>query len=242
MSHWGISITNIFHIDIDQRNSQYPTRPVNEQLKLWLTDADGRPIYSKEGQKIPYKSIIDCGQLQTVSQSDVVPDRRYGKLKDLMMIRVDITLQSLLGGIISYNPYSEKELKVREGHVLLVNLPSMPNQRCLVISSEAIDALREKALHHVSVVPLVSEKHYMNSHGVATVDVPVVGNPTKLETVLAMCQEIYSIDWRSRRVNDPFAELSENSMSGLRLALRKYLDLPGEELLLNEKKTISPLG
>src|SRR5262249_11743110 len=60
MSHWGVSIINKHHIDIDQRNNTYPGPPQNEQLQIWETDNKGRYIYDAKGKPVLYKSIIDC--------------------------------------------------------------------------------------------------------------------------------------------------------------------------------------
>ena len=234
-SPWAVTITNMNDVELDPRNERYG----DEKLGEWFD----------KGRGIPFKSIIDCAQPWTIFKhspsdqyTDLRWDRRYGKLHERMMIRVDTSLQVLIGDI-HYNGY----LRYREGHVLTLNLPHTPYQRYLVVSSPAIDAIREqirvkervgyqeRPLGQCTVVPLVSAEYYKDLFGEALVDVYPIGGKPDPTPELALCYEIYTIDWRSRgavggpvgRVYDRNADdVAERDMVDVREALWDYLDLP----------------
>jgi mRNA-degrading endonuclease toxin of MazEF toxin-antitoxin module len=189
------------------------------------------------------KSVIDCGYLWTLSEHDVLT-RYYGKLTEQTTDWSDAVLQAVIGGGVRYNRV--KMLKFHEGDVVIMNLPGMSKQRCLVVSSPAVDALREqimvevvkrepkRPLGHCTVVPLVSLENFKSPRGVAKVNVyPLDGQGSPIAE-LAVCQEIYTIDWRSRglgktvgRVYDRYVEdVEDYDMEDVRQALRDYLALP----------------
>ena len=240
---WSVVITNRDDVinrypisDEDEHPDDYPER---EQLEEWVTDENGNFIYRRGGAKIPYQSIIDCGQLWTIyatSSSDPFNDlrwdRRYGELKPEILDDVDTALQIVVSGAI----HSRVSLDIFEGSVLEISLPERNRytdhtgqyltQRCLVVSSSGINAIREKqGLGHCTVVPLEPEGTFANRHGEK--DIIVYPND-KLEDPnieIAKCVELYTIDWRSR-YGAVVGYVNEDDMRSVRLELFKYLSLP----------------
>jgi mRNA-degrading endonuclease toxin of MazEF toxin-antitoxin module len=218
-SLWAVAIRNREDVDKNSPNARHPR---NGKLSEW-------------------KSIIDCGQIWTIYavsptdlRNDVLWGRHCGELKEEQIIRVEAALQALVGGGIRH----ERKLPVREGHVLDLDLPLRPHQQCLVVSSPAIDAIREemwssyhkRRIGHCTVVPLVPASLYKDGdRGVTLVDVYHVGDRRTPEMKLAMCQEIYTVDWRNRlaeNTDGPVGHVRLHQMDRVHEALRDYLDLP----------------
>jgi len=207
-------------------------------------------LFFQDGR--PYRSIIDCGQLWTIFTPDpddpeqadlriLIParcydlrwDRRYGKLKERATIAVDAALQVLVGGGIRY----EGNLPFHEGHVLIAKFPGMfgqiHDQRCLVVSSTAVDAIRTRMprggnyYNQCTVIPLepVTEEDKEDDLGIAIVNVYPVGAGSPIKEV-AMCQELYTLDWSERGAYGPIGRVRNEDMTFVREALRDYLGLP----------------
>ncbi len=220
ISLWGVTMWPNFDITPDPKSLSYPS-----------------------GESLWKKSLIDCAQLWTVfavepSQqqttklpNDVRWDRRHGEVGDKIIVGVNAALQAVVGGGIRQ---SGQGLKFQEGDVLVLDLPGKPRQQlCLVISSGAVDFIREKyifsrkhgrCLGHITVVPLEPACRYDEVGRAATL-VEVSESASKsIDIALAMCQEIYTIDWRSRNSTGPVGRVLK--MEDVRLAVRDYLDLP----------------
>jgi hypothetical protein len=250
MSLWGVTIqcskwnrTRGGYIDADieiyQENSNYQ----NEQLRPTRSieiDRQGNIIH------VPYKSIIDCGQIGAISKNlpptharyELHWERYHGKLKPHVMDLVDAALEAVIGGDIGYNGHLDR----REGEVLVLNLPGMPIQRCLVVSSPGVDALREQPTYKAlrTVVPLVSTQVTKDLPEVPEeklVDVYPIGKTTPPTTEIARCYQIYTVDWRSREVRNATGpvgrvydrnvdDVSARDMVDVREALRYCLKLP----------------
>ena len=236
-------------------------RPDKEDIiSLWAVAVARRDVVpdTRTGG-ISFKSIIDCAQPWTIFKlpsghpdNELRWNRRLGRLKDELMIRVEAALQVLLGGAVRY----DDDLTYQEGDVIEANLPRMPLQahearhRCLVVSSPGIDAIREqmrvyveavpgqrepRSLSHCTVVPLVSTQYDKGYLSETLVDVypfgQEIGSPTR---ELAICQEIYTIDWQSRVQGEPVGrvldrgrdDVEKHDMEDVREALRYYLRLP----------------
>jgi mRNA-degrading endonuclease toxin of MazEF toxin-antitoxin module len=238
-SLWSAIITNRDDVHLDPRNTtQYPEEL---QLKLWDTD--------RYGNRIPYQSIIDCGQISTVYatsledlNNDLCWDFRYGKLRDEKILSVDAALQIVLGGSIHYDDSSSpvRTLPVREGDVLTVRLPErnlVCDQKCLVVSSPGIDVIREyievemghrkpkRKLRHCTVIPLEEDEKYKSTAGLADVLVYPKDDPNNPELAVAVCGEIYTLDWWARG-GLVIGQVYDEDMSRVRKELGKYLDLP----------------
>jgi hypothetical protein len=213
--------------------------------------AEEQFLFLKDGR--PYRSIIDCGQLWTIFTPDpkdpeqadlgiLIPerchdlrwDRRHGKLKERAIIAVDAALQVLVGGGIRY----EGNLPFHEGDVLMAKFPGMfgeiHEQRCLVVSSSAVDAIRMRMPRRggyyytqCTVVPLepATEEDTGNEPGIAIVQVYPIGTGQSTKEV-AMCQELYTLDWFARDTDRPVGRIRNEDMGIVREALRHYLGLP----------------
>jgi mRNA-degrading endonuclease toxin of MazEF toxin-antitoxin module len=224
---WAVTITNREDIDIDPSNRSY--RPIREQL---LTLELGRPK----------KSIIDCGQLWTVNklsrfdqENDLRWDRRYGELSEEKLIHVESALQVILGDSVRYTRQNEEALPCQQGDVLELEMPihgsaGMNSRLCLIVSSTGVDAIREQIHRHCTVVPLESiDRFKEGDRSVALVDVYPADNRGKPEQKLALCQEIYTVDWRSRVVDGierAVGHVRSHHMDRVWIALREYLALP----------------
>lgn len=192
------------------------------------------------------RSLVDCGQLWTVfcvhpsspAAQQLPNDVQWGgeraQLNDLALANIESGLQVVLGGCVRLVDEGCRfpDLPFQEGDVFEVDLPGQLQQRCLVVSSTSVDYLREcitrrdlnphRPLGHVTVVPLLpvdSDTDLHDAKSVASVD---VGGSRGL----AVCQEIYTIDWRSRKATRPKGSVSPLEMVQVRKALRMYLDLP----------------
>ena len=232
---WTITFTNRYDVDIDPWNDRYPE---NEQLHEWLIDDEGQNYR-------PYKSIVDCSQIWTINTTslkdplnDLRWDRRHGKLKAESMFSIDAALQIVLGGGVRAK--DEKNLPVRDGQVLSLKLPErnhLSPQRCLVISSSGVDAIREHLvvemddgtkkgpLGHCTVVPLENAEDFSLEEGVAIVDVYQQAAQEERTTELALCMEIYTVDWRARD-GVVVGYVHDRDMHEVRKAVRDYLALP----------------
>ena len=139
--------------------------------------------------------------------------------------------------------YRDK-LIYQEGSVLDLELPILNtdtkrHSSCLVVSSTSIDAIRERIfipgpLGHLTVVPLRLAGNYSydeNSDagvGLAEVDVYPSGGGRTSVKALALCQEVYSVDWRTKKA-EKIGSVHDHDMLCARLALRDYLKLPLKE-------------
>ena len=256
---WGIPIQladglkSVADFDIDITNFDYPEE---EQLQVWLKDQRmGRNLgnwiyYPKSNKKIPFKSIIDCGQLYTVNSFDldenpelkqdydvdVLWERRHGSLKEKATLCIDAALQMLIDGGVRYH---NNDLRFRAGDVILAYLtgPDLESsqQYCLVISSPGIDAIRQRmpafktVLTQCTVVPLIPimKEDGEDDPGIAFVTVYAVGRREAPRKLIANCQEIQTIDWQSRRATHPPEwRLDDNDIVKVRKAVRDYLALP----------------
>jgi hypothetical protein len=150
------------------------------------------------------------------------------------MICVEAALQVLIGGCIRF----EERLPVQEGDVLVLNLPLRPQQQCLVVSSPGVDAIREgiwirarnSPLGYCTVVPLEQLGQSKDEdRGVAPIDVYPTDGKKNVTSKLAICQEVYTVDWRSRIVDSVERRIGRvrfDHMDRVREKLRDYLDLP----------------
>lgn len=228
----GLTIVPLTHYE-DRKNN---TMPWAEIIRPW-TDVDIDSANTKNPKKLKTDkpSIIDCAQLWTVFATDkpsLPNDLRWrcGKLKDLS--GVNAYLQDILvsGGVRRI----PEGLRFQEGDVLSLDLPGRSGQQCLVVSSVAVDRRREKiwverlkrGLGHITVVPLELRDDYdEKDHGIAPVEIHASGTQPRSDIALAICQEIYTVDWRAR--NAPRKPIGQvHYMSDVRTALRHSLDLP----------------
>src|SRR3989344_9340831 len=211
---WAVTITN---------RDDVITRSDDEQLPEWLTDSRGRPVRSRIGSRTPYiprKSIIDCAQpwnIFALSQSDIRNvlcwDRHHGILKDELMVRVEAALQVLIDDCIHYRL---GYLRFMKGDVIRVALPGGDPQDYLVISSMAVDAIRKHVFAHgrdplrqCTVVPLIlpPDDYEEDDLGTCLVEVYPVGRKATYDIKVAMCQEIYTIDWWARDAEGPVGQV-----------------------------------
>jgi len=87
--------------------------------------------------------------------------------------------------------------------------------------------MRERSVGQIAVVPLFEMKqHYIEEDGVAFIEAPAFDNPAQTETVLALCQEIYTIDWKKRNPSNSLGDITDKDMEKVQNALRNYLKLP----------------
>jgi mRNA-degrading endonuclease toxin of MazEF toxin-antitoxin module len=223
----GVTIRVPDDINIDPTNELYP-----EEEKLRVEKI------GYQGHTTPYKVIIDCSQLYTIfafdpamrpeldaDLCDLRLNRRYGILAQNAMIRIDAALQVVVGGGIHYH---QEALPFKEGDILELNLPIGDRVRCLVVSSSAVDTIRKhRGLKQCTVVPLVPIQYYDASYppGVAIVEIYPHDNQQDPASALAICQEIYTIDWQSRNVIS-IGRASDRDIENVREALREYLDIP----------------
>jgi mRNA-degrading endonuclease toxin of MazEF toxin-antitoxin module len=237
-SLWSVIITNRDDVYVERHNARY------FRLKHWETDEYGNWLVDEDGSAIPFRSLIDFGQLSTISatalgdtDNELCWNRRFGKLTDEKILSVDAALQVVLGGAIR----STQDLPVQEGYVLNVNLPErnrVSGQRCLVVSSSGIDAVREHIeveiergkpkmkLRHCTIIPLLKEEGYQNIDGLTDVVVYPKDDQQGPETIeVAVCTEIYTVDWQARRAK-VVGQVPAEHMRKVREELWKYLDLP----------------
>lgn len=192
-----------------------------------------------------HKSIVDCGQLWTVVSTDgrdsnIQWGRGQARLSsELALVNIETGIQVVLGGNVLAADLGERILRFQDGDVLEADLPGLPNQRCLVVSSTGVDFLRENILRRdsrpigrsdpgpwslgqITVVPLFDFEGFpqVDDEGIAPV---TVGGAV----TVAVCQEIYTIDWRARGARGPTGSVSLKDMTSVRRALWRYLDLPG---------------
>ncbi|MBX3027066.1 hypothetical protein KF840_19355 [bacterium] len=146
-------------------------------------------------------------------------------------------------------------LPYKEGDVLQMNLPHRPKQLCLVVSSTCIDVLREHLtrkrrwnepdtfvpagregmespwpIGHITVVPLIlQDQQYPAGEAAKTYKLIELEQCNGARSLgFAICQEIYTVDWRAR-MGQRVGLVNDESMSEVRHGLRYYLELPDQE-------------
>lgn len=211
-------------------------------VRLELSGVDVDPT-NRNHKTLSKTSLIDCGQIWTVFAvpptaqpagkltlpNDVEWMKRAGQIRDILAVNLE--LQTVLGSGLRAE---RAELRFGRGDVVRMDVPGRPQQSCLVVSAVPVDLMRERtmvtlssqrrSLGQITVVPLVGppSTEHPGYHGIAEVKV-VFDNPVPSEDQLALCQEIYTLDWRERNaVKTGIVK----EMDVVEHALREYLDLP----------------
>ena len=225
---WGPAIDYGKEVEFDPSNATY----IPETERLWNTDWSAKtgrqPLGILEGTQLWTIFATDGGK---ELPNDVRWDRRHGRLKD--MNKVAAALQAVLSGAIRGD---RGTLEYDEGDVFAVDVPGRRSQRCLVVSSTIVNSLREtttvaklsRPLGLITVVPILTLEEADGcdpkiDHTSAYIEISFDRGKNS-ELAIALCQELYTIDWRSRNATPPVGHVYD--MRDVQLALRKYLDLP----------------
>jgi hypothetical protein len=243
-SLWGVTITNRRDIDFDPKNITY------HKYRNGVRYSEQILIYRKDGKL--YKSIIDCGQMWTIFKfpeghpdNELRWDRRHGELEDTPMIAVEAALQVVISGCIELNRIEESDPPYQAGDVLEMDLQSTVSDKeersqCLVVSSTAVDAIRERImlrrqpknrlvpLGHCTVVPLWPPPYDYDpkkDRGVIEVTVYSKVKNRSSKKVLALCFEPYTVNWYERDTT-LVGSVHRDHVEAVRHMLRDYLDLP----------------
>lgn len=222
MSQWAVAVKpKEKYVEIDPANSSYAKITPREDF---------------------YKhSIIDCSQLWTVfapslsaepeydELKEVRLNRRYGKLREDFIIRTDMSLQMLVGGSVRYGG----KLSFREGDVVKIDFPGRgPRRYCLIVSSASFGALSDRSkrksgdpFRHRAMIPLQRERQDKKiEKDLAPVNVHLEGKQTGSVRAVAVCSQIYTLDWGARNIDGPVGKVHD--MDTVYRVLREYLGLP----------------
>lgn len=226
MARWAASVrpySKSEHEDLTKRGVPY---------EFELTARDGEDW----DEKIWHRSIIDCGQLRTVSYtSEDVPGNPLrwagpkAKLTDVALTNVETALHILLSPWRSF-----PGLDFQEGDIVEVTMPTETTATCVVVSCPAVDFLREniwawkweshrRPFSHITVVPIE-----MGADGTDAKETAPRITLSNGNSALAICSEICTIDRRheKRRVRKLMDPLFPKELRKVRQAVRVYLDLP----------------
>lgn len=192
--------------------------------------------------------VVDCGQPWTVyaigsrlDDRDDIRSNCLGKLHQQDIERVeDALLNVLTGKNIRYEdirnsdddaPFPFRAGQVLEASFLNINDGKTFRSQCLLVSDPMFEEFRQKnGLQHCTVVALVSEQ-YINSLDpdiIATVHIEK-DDQSGVETKLALCRELYTIDYGRRKAVKFGRVRSLRQIDDVRKVLRNYLHLPLEE-------------
>jgi hypothetical protein len=149
----------------------------------------------------------------------------YGSLTVAEMASIeDAFLTVLTGQSIPASRYAP--FRFDEGTVLEVNPSPTIGDKCLVVSNTSqFESFRQaNGFNHCTVVPLVPIRYFNPQYSDGVAPVHVTQEHQTVEA-LAVCMEIYTIDFDTRMAEPVGSVQNPQEMAAVRNALRDYLHI-----------------